>query len=274
MTLAIRYGERDEEDSGFIYFDCITAFTESYTGQVSKHPISTGVSVVDAYIRNNPTFTLSGVITGVDVSTGTYLITDLDDFKPYNTPISPVSAVSVESTDQSVLTKFIPSSISQFLPESTPTVNMDDARENVLSQVRDLLINLTSGTKLNEETGQFDTNLQVVRLFEYTGSLLTRILNNLVITSITFREDANTGRALYCDINFEQATFAKLKKTVLPADVAAAVKKAASPKKSQGKVDSKTKDTGSADNTDPQQKKDDIDALRTSTQLNSEAGLN
>lgn len=257
MSLAIRWGENNAEDGGFLYFDAVTAYTQDYTGSVSAHPIDAGASIVDHYIKNNAKFTLSGVITGVDVSTGSYLIQDGEGTFAFNSRFPPTK-VSVNSTDNSVLNRFIPASVSQFLPETTPDIVMDAARADVIDQVRDTLIDLTSGSKLNEQTGQFDSNIQIVRLFEYKGTLLNRIINNLVITSIRFNEDANTGSALYCDISFEQVTFAFLKKTELPKDVQQPIKKKAAPKKSVGKCDSTVKDTDSASNTDPQGKKDSI----------------
>lgn len=265
MTLAIKWGENNSEDGGFLFFDAITVYTQNYTGQVTKHPIDAGASIVDHYVKENPTFTLSGVITGVDVSTGSVLIQDLEGNSAFNTRLAP-NTVSVTSTDNSVLSKFIPDSIGQFLPDTQPQVVMDSARAEIIDQVRDALIDLTSGTKLNQETGQFDSNIQIVRLFEYKGTLLNRILNNLVITSVRFNEDANTGSALYCDISFEQVTFAFLKKTEIPKDVQRPVQKKASPKKSVGKCDSTVKDSNSTSNTDPQGKKDainDADELRS-----------
>lgn len=264
MSLAIRVGENNDLDGLFIYFDAVTVYTQNYTGQVTKHPIDAGASISDHYIRDNPTFTISAVITGVDISTGTYLIQDLDGNFPFNAKF-PVNPVSINSTDDSVLNKFIPNSIGQFLSDSEPSVTMDSQRAELIDQIRDALIDLTSGTKLNEETGQFDSNIQVVRLFEYKGQLLNRILNNLVITGIRFNEAADTGFALYCDITFEQVTFAFLKKTDIPKDVQQPVQKKASSKKSVGKCDSTIKDANSSDNTDSQAKKDainDIDPLR------------
>ena len=275
MTLAVRWGEGiDDENSGFIYFDAVTVFTQNYSGQITKHPIDVGASITDHYIKENPVFTLSGVVSGVDVSTGTYLITDLSGNSPYNTQPAP-NPVSVTSTDDSVLRKLIPSSIGQFLPDSTPEVYMDPVRASVISQVRDALIDLTSGTKLNEETGQFDSFVQLVRLYEYEKNVISRVTNNLVITNVAFKEDVDTGQALYCDITFEQVTFAYLKKTDIPKDVQESVKKKASPKKSTGKCDSTVKDTNDPGNTDPDSKKTkietsaeqaDIDPTRTTVE--------
>lgn len=237
MTLAIRWGEDNTENSGFIYMDAVTSYTRNYKGQVTKHPVDQGGNITDHFIKDNPTFTISAVITGVDISTGTYLIQDLEGNTPYNSGVAP-SAVSVNSTDDSVLRRFIPDSLGQFLSDSTPDVVVDTQRIDLIEQIRDALISLNSGVKFNEDTGQFDSNIELVRLFEFDGYLLKRILNNLVITNITFREDANTGFALYCDITFEQITFASLRKTEIPQDVQQTLSKKAASKEDQGKQNS------------------------------------
>ncbi len=258
MTLALKWGEDNTEEGGFIYFDATTLYTQNYRGQVTKHPIDAGGTITDHFIKENPVFTISAVITGSDISTNTYLIQDLDGNAPFNSQTAP-NAVSVNSTNQSVLSKLIPASIGQFLPDTSPEVVMDGARADLLEQIRDALINLVSGVKYNDKTGQFDSNIQILKIYEFEQILLKRILNNIVMTNITFREDANTGYALYCDMTFEQVTFAYLKKTVIPKDVVTSLQKKAASKESKGKQDSTVKDTasGNADapkDTDPLKK--------------------
>jgi hypothetical protein len=252
MSLAIRWGDDSAQNGGMIFLDAVTAYTKNNKGKVTKHPIALGSNVTDHFIKENDTIRISAVISGADISTNTYLIQDLNGNSPYNS-FEPPTAVSVNSTDQSVLKKFIPDSIGQFLSDSTPEVVMDSAREDLLEQIRSALEALNSGVIFNEKTGQFDPNIQLVQLFEYDGTLLRKIINNLVITDITFKEDANTGYALYFDMVFEQVTFAFLRKTVIPKDVVDSLKKKAAPKASKGKADS-TPDAGAAPK--------DIDPLR------------
>lgn len=253
MSLAISWGDSSLNEGGFIYCDAVTSYTQNYAGQVTKHPIDAGGNVTDHFIKSNPIFTIGAVITGVDISTGTYLIQDLDGNAPYNSNEAP-TAVSVNSTDQSVLKKFIPDSIGQFLSDDTPEVIVDSRRTDLIEQIRQALIDLTSGVIFNDKTGQFDPSIQLVRLFEYDNTLLRKVINNLVMTKITFKEDANTGYGLYCDITFEQVTFAFLKKTVIPKDVQDSLKKKAASKASKGKQDSTPQDVGSGNtpkDTDP-----------------------
>lgn len=237
MSLAIEWGDSSVQDGGFIYCDAVQAYTQNYSGQVTKHPIDAGGNVTDHFIKNNPVFTIGAVITGVDISTGTYLIQDLDGNSPYNSNEAP-TPVSVNSTDQSVLKKFLPDSIGQFLSDDQPEVTVDSRRTDLIEQIRQALIDLTAGVIFNEKTGQFDPSIQLVRLFEYDNISLRKVINNLVMTKITFKEDANTGYALYCDITFEQVTFAFLKKTTIPKDVQESLKKKSASKASKGKQDS------------------------------------
>lgn len=250
MTLAVRWGEDLTDDlGGFIYFDAVTAYTQNFKGQVTKHPIANGGNVSDHFIRDNPVITLSGVITGVDISTGVYLIQDGNGIEPSNT-FPPPSAVSVNSTDQSVLQKFIPDSIGKFLGDATPNVTVDARRADLIEQIRQALMNLATGDVYNSDTGQFRPQIQLVRLFEFDKNLIRRIINRLVITNVTFKEDANSGYALYCDITFEQVTFANLKKTTIPKDVVNSLKKKGATKSDKGKQDSTKKVVGQEVNKD------------------------
>lgn len=250
MSLAIKWGDEAPESSGFLFFDATSVYTQNYSGKLTQHPIDGGGSVSDHFVRNNPVITISAVITGVDISTGTFLISNPENTEtPYNAQVAP-AATSVNSTDNSLLTRFLPNSIGQFLPDTIPEVVMADSRDNILEDIRDMLIRLVySGKKYNDITQQFDSVIQTVKLYEYQGSVIVRQLptfdsEKLVITDVTFKEDANSGFALYCDIRFEQVEFVALQKTVIPKDVAAVLNKKAPSNSNKGKVDSTpTEDT-------------------------------
>lgn len=245
MSLALRWD--DENGGGMLYFNAVTSYSQDYSGKVSQHPIDLGGSVTDHYVKNNPRFKVSAVITGIDISTSNYLIEDLDGNIPYNVE-PPINPVSVNSTDQSVLQKFIPDSIGQFLPDDAPEVVVDGARTDILGHIRDILIKLTSGEVFDSATGQYVPSIQVLNLFEYDGYKLTRIISRLVMTNVTFKETPENGYALYCDFSFEQVTFANLKQTTIPKDVQSSLLKKASSKSTKGKQDSTVQSVGSGDN--------------------------
>jgi len=260
MSIAIRWGVDPADDGGFIYLDAVTMYTQNHKGQVTKHPIATGGSITDHFIRSNPVFKISAVISGADISVEAYAVGDVRENKPYNSEPQP-TPITINSTDQGLL-KFLPNSIGQFIPESTPEVLVDPARDDLMENVRDLLVGLMQGKKYNEKTGMDEPNIQLVRLYEYDGIVLRTVLNNLVITDLVFKEDAGAsgGYALYCDFTFEQVTFAFLKKTTIPKDITNSLKKKAAPKSTKGKVDS-TPNAGDAPKTDVDSKTD-IDPKR------------
>lgn len=254
MSLAIRWD--DEDGGGFVYLDAVTAYSQDYSGKVTQHPIDAGGNITDHFYKTNPRFKIGAVISGVDISKGTYLIQDMEGNSPYNSNPD-INPVVVKSTDQSVFQKYIPDSIGQFLSDDTPEIEVDTPpRTDLLEQIRDALISLTSGELINPETGEFNPNIQLIDLYEYDGSKLTRVVNRLVMTNLTFRESPDSGYALYCDFSFEQVTFSTLKKTAIPQDVRDSLKKKASPKKSKGKQDSTAQDVGDGESPE------DVDPLR------------
>lgn len=259
MSLSIKWGDEAPESSGFLFFDAVTVYTQNYSGKLTQHPIDGSGLISDHFVRSNPVITISAVITGVDISTGTFLISNPENTEtPYNAQVAP-AATSVNSTDGSLLRQFIPNSISQFLPDTVPEVVMADSRDNILEDIRDMLIRLVySGKKYNDITQQFDSVIQSVKLYEYQGNVIVRQLpafenEHLVITDVTFKEDANSGFALYCDIRFEQVEFVSLQKTVIPKDVAASLNKKAPTNSNKGKVDSTEEPVPEANpDTDPE----------------------
>ena len=242
MTLALNWN--DENGGGFVYLDAVTLYTQDHSGKTTAHPIDYGSNISDHYYKNNPKYKVGAVISGLDISTGSYLVQNAKGDLAYNTNFPP-SAVSVNSTDSSVLRKFLPASLGQFLSDSTPDVVVDAARTDLTEQIRDALISLTSGVVLDQTTGRYNPNIQLIDLYEYDGYKLTRVINRLVMTNVTFRETPDTGYALYCDFSFEQVTFASLKKTQIPQDVQSSLKKKASPKSTKGKQDSTIQDASS-----------------------------
>lgn len=269
MSFALQWGYEAPENAGFIYFDSVTSWQQTYSGQVTKHPVDGGGNISDHFIRENPVFTLSGVISSVDVSTNAWLIANQDQSLFASNIRVPVQPVTVLSTDNSLLSKFIPNAIGQFIPDKVPDVEVDQRTggQEIVDAVKDALVRLVySGKTYNEKTKQFDSVMQTVTIFEYdnTQNIVRKLpvypTEKIVITNIKFNEDVNTGVGLYCEITFEQVEFVSLQKTTVPKRPASAVKNKAAAKKNGGKSDSSVNDTNNPNNKDPQQKKDNIDA--------------
>lgn len=256
MSFALSWNPDELQAGGFLLFNAVTSWNRAYSGTVTEHPIDSGGSVADHFISANPTFTMSAVISDSDISTTSFLLSDEEGNEPFNTT-APPSAVTVESTDSSLLMRYIPSTISQFLPDTTPSVVMDEFKGDIfgttLEGIQDILANLISGEGVNQITGQWEALIRPVFLYE-TDESLTLIkklpVNNnksLILTSLNFREDTETGYGLYADMTFRLVRFANIKKVSLPPElVQAPVKKKVATKKSLGKCDSTTKDTATS----------------------------
>lgn len=271
MSLALRWGDpqKTDEPSGFIYFDCITAYSQDFRGQVTKHPVDSGASITDHFIKENPVYTISGVISGTDLSAIPYNITDQEGNRPLNAQQQPVS-ISLNNNSAGLL-QYLPDSVGQFLSVSRPSVEVfGDIRTSLNYEilVKDLLKGILSGIKYNATRDKFESNIQTVELYEFDGVNIRDIIPDLVITSFRVREDQDTGDALFLDLVLEQVTFALLEKVELPQDVQEGLKKKVSPKKKKSNAPSTPKDCEAAqeagDTTAPETDAEDLSILQKS----------
>lgn len=251
MSFALKWGSIDEpnKSSGLIYMDAISVFTQDYKGQVTKHPIDSGSNISDHFIKENPVFGLTGVISGTDISTFTNLIRDLEGNIPHNA-YDLTEAVSINSTE-SDLFKLVPDVIGQFFQPELPEVTIGIDRTIVTDQVRDGLISLMSGVSYNEARNKFESNVQLVQLYEYTKTIISRITSNLVITSLKFKEDTGSGDGLYFDMVLEQVSFVQIKKGQLPKSIGDSLKKKATTEQKKGAQDSTSNPIDSEDTNGP-----------------------
>lgn len=235
MSIAIQWGypvPTEGLTQGFIYFDAVTTLTKTLTGQVSKNPIDGGGNISDHFTRDNPIITLSGVISGVDISAKyKSSIRDVNGNQPSNLKQTP-EAVKVNGTTTEFY-NLIPDVIGQFFRPSSPSIVMGIQSSETLKAIQQKLESLFG-----------DGTVQEVTLYEYQGNSLRREpLTNLVMTSLRFSDSPETGNALYCDITLEQVTFTDSKKTTIPKElVAPLLQSQASPTEDLGKQDSTTKD--------------------------------
>lgn len=261
MTLALKYGSTydPQAEQGFIYFDAVTEYARTYSGQVTSHPIANGAVINDHYTRENPVFRLQAVISGVDITTWTSLLRSVDDEAVYNY----YSNTPVSIDENSDFTSLIPDSIGQFFQRDTPSVEMDQSRTDLTSQVEAMMIKLMEGFVEDANTGQVKTNIQTVSLYEFDGLNIRSVVDNLVITNLNFTENTQTGTGLFFDITFTKVNFVELMLASLPQSV---VNSLTVTESSKGKQDSTSKDMSGNDI--PEEPKR-IDPLRA-TQISQE----
>ncbi len=231
MSLAIQWGvTKGSPSQGFIYFDAVTEYSTNYGGTVTSHPISSGSNISDHFVRNNTTMSLSAVISGVDISSGTHLISD----KPDGSGNKPTNTRSREFKSTSINQKlgwsdFLPDSIGQFFSPNTPSVVMSaDQRGQTWRVALNKILELFQ-----------DGKMQFVTLYEYDNNLLNNVVENLVLTSLRFYEDPDTGDALFCSLSLEQVTITSTTEVALPEAVAEKYRLQSSPLEKKTPVVSK-----------------------------------
>lgn len=204
MSLALKFGDfKTGEDShtswGFIYIDAVTQYVRDFKGQVTSHPIGSGGLISDHFIRSNPVYQLTGVISGADISLGLGVLDDgtEEQNRPENLR-GDISAVKIKGTNNSLLS-LIPNSLTRFFVDSQSNIKVSSKQDFPLSSVRGVLENLFSVD-----------GITTVKLFEYKGTKLSRVIDNLVMNSLSFTEEPDSGDALYIHITLEQVSFVEL----------------------------------------------------------------
>lgn len=260
MTLALKYGPEDVNsddpiEQGFIYFDAIQSYTKTIRGQVTKHPIAGGKVITDNFTRDNPTFGFTGIISVADLANNT-LIRDVSGNLPNNYNDYPQAAIINESSSK--LLNFLPSSLSQFFPDQASTISMDAIRDDYKDFVTQVLERLMSGEKLDVQLGKIKTYIRPVKIYEFIGAALSKVISDVVLTSVDIREDVDTGDCLIVNLEFEQVKFVKLRTAAIPSDVVKALKPKAAAKAKKGNVT-----TNKTDVTGPDaETRSDVDPLR------------
>ena len=265
----MRWGDTNnpEEPSGYIYLDAVTNYSQDYRGQVTKHPVDAGASITDHFIKENPVFTISGVISGTDLSHIPWQLLDENQQRPLNAQEQP-EPISI-NLQGSKLLQYLPATIGQFLGTSKPKVEFFGNQRTDLSNevvVKDVLKGILKGLKYNPKTDRSESHIQLVELYEFDGINIRDIIYDLVITSFRIDENPDTGDALFLNLTLEQVTFALLEKTEIPKDVADAVKKKSEPVKKKSNANSTPKNCAEAqaagDSTAPSTPADQLPAKR------------
>ena len=247
MSLAIKWGDSNRQDkpSGFIYLSAVTSYTQDYRGQVTKHPVDTGASITDHFVKENSVYNISGVVSGADISYIPFSVAyEYFGGQPGNTLIQPAEINITE--EGSGLLKYLPDSVGQFLTPSLPTVQMfGESRVDFFVEelTRDQLSYLMEGVTYDPIKDKVVSNIQLVSIYEFDGVSLRYIIPRLVITNLRTREDSTTGNALYLDLTLEQVTFATLERVTIPQDVQSALTKKVSTKKKKTSANSTPKDS-------------------------------
>lgn len=215
MSLAIRFGDSTDTTSvsGAIYFDVVTDYDRQYSGKVTNHPIEAGASVSDHYISENPKVRISGVITSVDFSNIPSNLT-LDGEQVLNNGRAP-SAIQVGGLAN--LRQYLPGVVSQFLPQISPNVVVDGvSRTNHNRDIDMRFKELMNGLRFDTERGTWVNRMTPITLYEIEGGIAVAVMENLIATKFSTKEDSESGDALEFDLELEQVRFVTLEEAEAP----------------------------------------------------------
>lgn len=211
MTIAIRRANGD-----ILWFDAIEGFDESLTSTVTKHPIATGAFVTDHTTKDNPRFTLRGILSDADFNYNRPQLADYNTNlnsiglqqegvffptaqKQYvnNTPTN--SPVAINS-NTNTFAKFLPDSVAQYTATSIPEVVVtEQPKVKSASAVR---LDLVHMWEMKE----------TFALIDFETNLVRRQWSNCVFTSLSFSEtpDGGDSQALFPVMEIEQVTFTEV----------------------------------------------------------------
>lgn len=244
MTIALKIGNEDSQVQGFIYLDAVTRYDKDLSGKVTSFPVDSGANISDHYISNNPKFTLEGVISDVDITGGSALVS-IENQKPLNSRGMPNTAQIV---GQENALQFLPSVVKQFFERSSSSVSVDSFTQTNIPIVEMLFEELMRGTYYNSADNRWRNKMTPTTLYEMDGSNFVSAKTDLIITNVGFSEDPDSGDALKISLTLEKVRFVTLEMTEVGKSATTATQK-----KTSGTVNKGTPptETGKTDTDDP-----------------------
>ena len=169
---------KEQASSDIITLSCVASFDESYTGSVSSHPIESGSTITDHVTSDNDKFKVSGVVS------------DYDFLNP-----SKDLATKKEGYDDGYLRSAVTASFANGLLNTYGAVVPDKQRAEYIKR---RLIDIRKNSLL-------------VTILEYpdSGELVQH--TDCILTSLSFKEDENTGYAVYPEMAFEHINVVQVK---------------------------------------------------------------
>lgn len=238
MTIALKIGSQDAEVQGIVYLDSVTSYSRSLKGKVTSHPVDSGSNISDHFVANNPSFTIRGVVSYVDI-TGTSSLIDINGDVPVNSRYRPDT---VTITEQDSVMRYLPGTVKQFFGRSEASVDGAIEAQNTQPQVVELFNQLMSGVYYNQAAKRWQNKMTTTVLYEMDRYNFVNAVTDLVITSVDFDEDADSGTALYVNISLEKVRFATLERVPIKN------LKIAQKTQNKGKVNPETGTSDDADN--------------------------
>jgi len=168
---------KDQASSDIITLSCVTSFDESYTGSVSSHPIESGSTITDHVTSDNDKFKVSGVVS------------DYDFLNPSKDLAFGKEGYSDEGRSAAV---------SRFTNGLLDSGLIDIPDKQRAEYIKRRLIDIRKNSLL-------------VTILEYpdSGELVQH--TDCILTSLSFKEDENSGYAVYPEMAFEHINVVQVK---------------------------------------------------------------
>lgn len=231
MSLAIK-----RENGDLLWFDAVLDWNRSLSGNVSSHPLENGGVITDHTTINNEAITFNGILTDADFNLSRPVI-DPAQAQVYgitnkqfvnNTPVNQLDSTgtpqynNVTITDTGNAVAYLPESVGQFFSANAPTVRVSGANKvKTALAVKTTLIDMFNGR-------------EKFVLLSFMESRIEDAFENCVMTSLSFREDSETGSGVYPNISLQRVAFANSSSVKITQRVAEPVQKKAAAQQNKG----------------------------------------
>lgn len=191
------------EDDSVMYLDAVESYTKGYSSNISNHPIDKSAVITDHVSKDNPSFSLRGVISAADFHVTYTRSPDLLEENINSESNQPVSGVEINSP--STLLDYLPGSVQQFLSST-------HAAEVVVDPFRGF-----SHQVARDRMNRAWEKSELITLLDYdfditTGrSVSVRRVENCLIQNYTDNEDVQTGDAFEFTVTLQKVRFSHLK---------------------------------------------------------------
>ena len=219
------------ENGDFIYLDVVTQYTQTFTSQISQHPVDGSGVVSDHVIKQNPKIQIVAQITGADFNYSKPDLTAEDrNFIGVNQVVVSTDRASlVEVSYENNAFNLLPDVAGQFFSDSIPEVqNLSEGRDASYSE-----------KILFEILKTFYKEKSKLTVYEFdNGGVDSNPTDNVFITNLSRNESAENGDGLLLNITLEQVTISNLLETEIPEDVREDFQKKDAQKSNKGGVGS------------------------------------
>lgn len=163
---------QEQKSSDTVVFSSVTSFDEAYSGKITEHPVENDSKITDHFVKDSEKFKISGVVS------------DYDFLNPNKTTTQKIEGYDDVFLRSAVTATFQNGVLTTYGAVIPAQLTMDAVKQKLYSIQR-------SGS------------MCTILMYSDTNNIIDYKLN-CVMTSLGFKEDENTGYAIYPEMSFEQ----------------------------------------------------------------------